>query len=102
MPQFLKVAKQTVEKLNSSVRSRTKTVNYPTESRSLGRWRKTDEPTVRRLTQEYIPLADLHPVSLRTGEITPKLDSEGDEGRVGGCQTSVVKSIRIEEDENVR
>ena len=116
LPQFLKLARQTIESLNSSVRSRTKhTGDYPTslltskDSRNLGRWHQSDEPPVRRPTQEYIPLADLHSASRHISKVTQKLNAKGDERRFNGPQTSekgtadlgggIIKSIRIETEE---
>ena len=118
LPQFLKLARQTMESLNSSVRSRNKhTEEYPTslltlkDSRSLGRWHKSDEPPVRRVTQEYIPLADLHSASPHNGKESQKLNAKGDERRFNGRQTSetgtadlgggIIKSVRIETEEEI-
>lgn len=107
-----------MEDLNSLVRSRTKpTEDSPTslltskDSGSLGRWHKSDEPLVRRPTQEYIPLADLYCASPHIGTESQKLNAKGDDRRFHGSQTSgtgtanlgggIVKSIRIETEEEI-
>ena len=119
MPQFLKLTKQTFKNLNSSVPARTKhTEDYPTGllrfkgSRSPGRWHKSNEPTVRRLTQEYISLGDLHSTSLNTIEASERVDAKGDGRRVDGLQAletgtvdldgGILKSIRIETEEDIQ
>ena len=119
MPQFLKLTKQTIKNLNRSVPARTKhTEGYPTgllrfkDSKSPGRWHKSNEPTVRRLTQEYIPLGDLRSTSLNTIEASQQVDAKGDERRVDGLEASetgtanlgggIVKCIRIETKEDIQ
>ena len=107
-----------MENLNSSLRSRTKhTEDSPTslltskDSRSLGRWHKSEEPLVRPPAQEYIPLADLHRASPHTGKGSQRLNAKGDDGRFHGRQNletgtadlggGIVKSIRIETEEEI-
>ena len=119
IPQFLKLTKQTLQRLNNSIRSHTNhTEDYPQsllslkDSRNIGHWHKSDEPTVRRPTQEYVPPGDLHSVSLYTSEVSHSKNSKGDERRYGGGRASesgtadlgggIVKSIRIDQDENFR
>ena len=119
MPQFLRLSKKTIENLNISVRSRIKhTENFPTgllsfkNSTSPVRWHKSDDLTMRRPNEEYIPLADVPCVSLHTNDETQNLNAKGDERRFDGPQTSdigaaelgsgIVKSIRIETKEDSR
>ena len=66
---------------------------------------------MRRPTQEYIPLADLHNASPHISKETQNLNAVGDERRFNGRQTSetgtadlgggIIKSIRIETEEEI-
>lgn len=119
MPQFFKLTKQTIKNLNTSISPRTKHIeDCPTgrlrfkDSRSPGRWHKSNEPTVRELTQEYIPLGDLRSTSLKTIEASQKVDAKGDKRNVDGRQASetgtadlgggIVRCIRIETEEVIQ
>lgn len=67
---------------------------------------------MRKLTQEYIPLGDLHCTSLNTIEPSQKGDAKSDERRVDGRQASetgtadlgggIVKCTRIETEEVIQ
>ena len=81
------------------------------DSRSLGRWHKSDEPPVRRPTQEYVPLADLRSASPHIRKETQNLNARSDERSLNGGQASeigtadlgggIIKSIRIETEEEI-